>query len=210
MGRPELQFQNFTRGGLKVELCQTARSLGQLWQFRNAIFRGGMQRDDRDIWDDTYLNFCIKVIDKNEILGFLGLGFFQAAQPQCTDIQRNFSICHRCAYLTGPCWNWGVLPLIHRGEIRIFFAWPGALSRSWSIKTMCHFSLGAAHLQARSPKHIARVFAIFVVTTILHRTAGALSFMAVIDWRRHWRITRTVVRPICRRFCGPIWDLVEK
>jgi len=41
MGRPELQFQNFTRGGLKVELCQTARSLGQLWQFRNAIFRRG-------------------------------------------------------------------------------------------------------------------------------------------------------------------------
>ena len=49
MGRPELQFQNFTRGGLKVELCHTARSLGQLWQFRNAIFRGGMQGDDRDI-----------------------------------------------------------------------------------------------------------------------------------------------------------------
>ena len=70
MGRPELQFQSFTRGGLKVELCQSARSLGQLWQFRNAIFRGGMQRDDRDIWDETYLNFCIKAIDKNEILGF--------------------------------------------------------------------------------------------------------------------------------------------
>ena len=70
MGRPELQFQNFTRGGLKVELCQTARSLGQLWQFRNAIFRGGMQGDDRDIWDETYLNFCIKAIDKNEILSF--------------------------------------------------------------------------------------------------------------------------------------------
>ena len=64
MGRPELQFQNFTRGGLKVELCQTARSLGQLWQFRNAIFRGGMQGDDRDIWDETYLNFFIKNIDR--------------------------------------------------------------------------------------------------------------------------------------------------
>ena len=146
MGRPELQFQNFTRGGLKVELCQTARSLGQLWQFRNAIFRGGMLGDDRDIWDETYLNFCIKNIDKNEMLIFSGLEFFRAAQPQCTDIQRNFSICHHCAYLTGPCWNWGVSLLIHRREIRIFFAWPGALSRSWSIKTMCHFSLGAAHL----------------------------------------------------------------
>jgi hypothetical protein len=76
MGRPELQFQNFTRGGLKVELCQTARSLGQLWQFRNAIFRGGMQGDDRDIWDETYLNFCIKNIDKNEILGCFWLGIF--------------------------------------------------------------------------------------------------------------------------------------
>jgi len=76
MGRPELQFQNFTRGGLKVELCQTARSLGQLWQFRNAIFRGGMQGDDRDIWDETYLNFCIKNIDKNEILGCFRLGIF--------------------------------------------------------------------------------------------------------------------------------------
>ena len=76
MGRPELQFQNFTRGGLKVELCQSARSLGQLWQFRNAIFRGGMEGDDRDIWDETYLNFCIKTIDKNEILGCFRLGIF--------------------------------------------------------------------------------------------------------------------------------------
>jgi len=75
MGRPELQFQNFTRGGLKVELCQTARSLGQLWQFRNAIFRGGMQGDDRNIWDETYLNFCIKAIDKNIFMLFLAWNF---------------------------------------------------------------------------------------------------------------------------------------
>ena len=81
MGRPELQFQNFTRGGLKVELCQSARSLGQLWQFRNAIFSGGMQGDDRDIWDETCLNFFIKVIDKNKKLCFLGLEFFRVVQP---------------------------------------------------------------------------------------------------------------------------------
>ena len=75
MGRPELQFQNFTRGGLKVELCQSARSLGQLWQFRNAIFRGGMLGDDRDIWDETYLNFCIKAIDKKNFMLFLAWNF---------------------------------------------------------------------------------------------------------------------------------------
>ena len=75
MGRAELQFQNFTRGGLKVELCQSARSLGQLWQFRNAIFSGGMQGDDRDIWDENYLKFFIKVIDKIKIM-FFRLGIF--------------------------------------------------------------------------------------------------------------------------------------
>ena len=75
MGRPELQFQNFTRGDLKVELCQTARSLGQLWQFRNAIFSGGMQGDDRDIWDETYLNFCIKSIDKKNFMLFSAWNF---------------------------------------------------------------------------------------------------------------------------------------
>ena len=87
MGRPELQFQNFTRGGLKVELCQSARSLGQLWQFRNAIFRGGMEGDDRDIWDETYLNFCIKNIDKNEILGCFRLGVF----PSGTAAEHGYS-----------------------------------------------------------------------------------------------------------------------
>ena len=50
MGRAELQFQNFTRGGLKVELCQSERSLRKVWQFRAAIFRGEIQKEDRDIW----------------------------------------------------------------------------------------------------------------------------------------------------------------
>ncbi len=38
MGRAELQFQNFIRGGLKVELYQSERSLRKVWQFRAAIF----------------------------------------------------------------------------------------------------------------------------------------------------------------------------
>ena len=76
MGRPELQFQNFTRGGLKVELCQSDQSLRKLWQFRNAIFRGGRPGDDRDIWDEHYLNFCIKSIYKNIVLGCFRLGVF--------------------------------------------------------------------------------------------------------------------------------------
>ena len=51
MGRAELQFENFTRGNLKVELCQSDRSLQQVWRFRSAIFRGDMQGHDGDIWD---------------------------------------------------------------------------------------------------------------------------------------------------------------
>ena len=76
MGRAELQFQNFTRGGLKVELCQSERSLRKVWQFRAAIFRGEMQTEDRDIWDDTYLNFCLKLIDTTTILGCFRLEIF--------------------------------------------------------------------------------------------------------------------------------------
>ena len=76
MGRAELQFQNFTAVVLKVELCQSERSLRKVWRFRAAIFRGEMQREDRDIWDETYLNFCIKCIDKNTILGCFRLGIF--------------------------------------------------------------------------------------------------------------------------------------
>jgi hypothetical protein len=49
MGCAELQFENFTRGNLKVELCQSDRSLQQVWEFRSAIFRGDMQRHDGDI-----------------------------------------------------------------------------------------------------------------------------------------------------------------
>ena len=49
MGRAELHFENFTRGNLKVELCQSDRSLQQVWQFRSAIFRGDMQGYDGDI-----------------------------------------------------------------------------------------------------------------------------------------------------------------
>ena len=77
MGRAELQFQNFTRGGLKVELCQSERRLRKVWQFRAAIFRGEIQREDRDIWDETYLNFCIKCVEKNAILGFFRRGIFR-------------------------------------------------------------------------------------------------------------------------------------
>jgi hypothetical protein len=49
MGCAELQFENFMRGNLKVELCQSDRSLQQVWEFRSAIFRGDMQRHDGDI-----------------------------------------------------------------------------------------------------------------------------------------------------------------
>jgi hypothetical protein len=76
MGRAELQFQNFSCGGLKVELCQSERSLRKVWRFRAAIFRGEMQREGRDIWDETDLNFCIKCFDKNTILGCLRLKIF--------------------------------------------------------------------------------------------------------------------------------------
>lgn len=76
MGRAELQFENFTRGNLKVELCQSDRSLRQVWEFRSTIFRGDMQGHDGDIWDNSYLNFCIKSIDNNIILGCFRLGVF--------------------------------------------------------------------------------------------------------------------------------------
>jgi hypothetical protein len=69
MGRPELQFENFTRGNLKVELCQSDRRLQQVWRFRSAVFRGDMQGHDGNIWDKNYLNFCTKIIDTNVILG---------------------------------------------------------------------------------------------------------------------------------------------
>ena len=49
MGRAELHFENFTRGNLKVELCQSDRSLQQVWRFRSAIFCGDMQGHDGDI-----------------------------------------------------------------------------------------------------------------------------------------------------------------
>ena len=77
MGRAELQFQNFTRGGLKVELCQSERRLRKVWQFRVAIFRGEIQREDLDIWDETYLNFCIKCVEETAILGFFKRGIFR-------------------------------------------------------------------------------------------------------------------------------------
>ena len=76
MGCPDLQFENFTRGNLKVELCQSDRRLQQVWQFRSAIFRGDMQGRDDDIWDKNYLNFDIKLIDKNVLLGCFRLGVF--------------------------------------------------------------------------------------------------------------------------------------
>ena len=59
MGRPEPQFENLTRGNLKVELCQSDRSLQQVWRFLCAIFRGDMQGHYGDIWDKNYLNFCV-------------------------------------------------------------------------------------------------------------------------------------------------------
>ena len=70
MGRPELQFENFTRGNLKVELCQSDRRLQQVWRFRSAVFRGDMQGHDGDIWVKNYLNFCTKCIDIKVILGY--------------------------------------------------------------------------------------------------------------------------------------------
>ena len=100
MGRAELQFQNFTRGGLKVELCQSERSLRKVWQFRAAIFRGEMQKEDRDIWDDTYLNFCINTLIQIQFWAVLGLESFRMARPQCGDIRRNFLIYRRLLYLT--------------------------------------------------------------------------------------------------------------
>ena len=69
MARAELQCENFTRGGRKGELCQSERSLRKVWQFRAAIFRGEIQREDRDIWDETYLNFCIKCVEKKCNIG---------------------------------------------------------------------------------------------------------------------------------------------
>jgi hypothetical protein len=67
--RAELYLENFTRGNLKVKLCQFDQSLEQFWWFCSAIFRGVMQGHDDDIWDKTYLNFCIKFIDKKLIFG---------------------------------------------------------------------------------------------------------------------------------------------
>ena len=90
MGRAELQFQNFTRGGLKVELCQSERRLRKVWQFRAAIFRGEIQREDRDIWDDTYLTFASNALIKIRFWTVLGLESFRMARPQSKDIRRNF------------------------------------------------------------------------------------------------------------------------
>jgi len=54
MGRAELHFENFTRGNLKVELCQSDRSLQQVWRFLCAIFRGDMQGHYGNIWDKIF------------------------------------------------------------------------------------------------------------------------------------------------------------
>lgn len=54
VGRPELQFENFTRGNLTVELCQSDRSLQQVWRFLCAIFRGDMQGHYGNIWDKIF------------------------------------------------------------------------------------------------------------------------------------------------------------
>ena len=54
VGRPELQFGNFTRGNLKVELCQSDCSLQQVWRFLCAIFRGDMQGHYGNIWDKIF------------------------------------------------------------------------------------------------------------------------------------------------------------
>ena len=53
MARAELHFENFTRGNLKVELCQSDRSLQQVWRFRSVIFCSDMQGHDDDIWDNS-------------------------------------------------------------------------------------------------------------------------------------------------------------
>ena len=76
MARAELHFENFTRGNLKVELCQSDRSLQQVWWFRSVIFRSDMQGHDGDIWDHSNFNFCIKSIYNNVILECFRLGAF--------------------------------------------------------------------------------------------------------------------------------------
>jgi hypothetical protein len=66
------------------------------------------------------------------------------------------------------------------------FVRPGALSRSWSIKKMYRFCLGAVHLKASARPRIERPFAIFIATTMSRRPVGAPFFMAVILCLRHW------------------------
>ena len=190
MGRPELQFQNFTRGGLKVELCQSEQSLRKLWHFRNTIFRGGRPGDDRDIWDEHYLNFCIKSIDKNIVLGCFRLGVFPSGAQAVRGYSAQFFDLSPLASFDRPVLELGVLALIHCAQIPMFFAWLGALSCSWSIKTTFHFYLDAVHLPARNLLRIAGPFAIFAVTTILHRTVGARCCVVGILWCGHWKITR--------------------
>jgi hypothetical protein len=58
-GAPRASFENFTRGNLKVELCQSDRSLQQVWRFLSAIFRGDMQGHYGDIWDKIFLIFAL-------------------------------------------------------------------------------------------------------------------------------------------------------
>ena len=119
MGRAELQFQNFTRGGLRVELCQSERSLRKVWQFRAAIFRGEMQKEDRDIWDDTYLNFCIKCIDKNTILGCFRLGIFPNGAAAMRGYSAHFFDLSPLAVFDRPVlelWRFAVDPL--HGDLR--------------------------------------------------------------------------------------------
>ena len=122
MGRAELHFENFTRGNLKVELCQSNRSLQQIWRFRSVIFRSNMQGYDGDIWDNSYLNFCIKSIDNNVILGCLRLGVFPNSAAAVRGNSAQFFDLAPLSYFKGLFWNWGVLRLIQKREILIFFA----------------------------------------------------------------------------------------
>ena len=190
MGRAELQFQNFTRGGLKVELCQSERSLRKVWQFRAAIFRGEIQREDRDFWDDTYLNFCIKCIDTNTILGCFRLGIFPNGAAAMQGYSAQFFDLSPLAVFDRPVLELGRFAVDPRqGNLRgnsdVFrLAW-GVVTQLVDQK-MYHFCLGAVHLKARARPRTERPFAIFTATIISHRAVGALCFMAAILWLKHW------------------------
>ena len=100
-----------------------------------AIFRGEIQREDRDIWDETYLNFCIKCVEKNVILGFFRRGIFRNGAAAMRGYSAQFFDLSPLTVFDRPVLELGrfaVDPLQgNLREISMFFVWPGVLSRSW-------------------------------------------------------------------------------